>query len=66
MNKIGKIILAVIGACSVLMEILTPIAISLFWGMFFNLSGFASIIILIVGGVATIFRGIKIGWKEFI
>ena len=62
MNKIIEKILIVFGACSVIMDIMTPIAIALFWGYFFNLSNIASIIILVVGGLATLFRGIKIGW----
>jgi len=34
MNKIIKIILAILGGCSVIIDILTPIAIALFWGYF--------------------------------
>lgn len=64
MNKSTKIILAVIGACSVIMDILTPIAIALFWGYFFNLSSIANTFILIIGGLGSIFRGIKVGWMR--
>ncbi len=64
MNKIQKILLAVIGGCSIVMEILTPIAIALFWGFFFDLSEMASILILIIGGLGTMFRAIKIGWLD--
>ena len=62
MNKVIEKILILLGACSVIMDIMTPIAIALFWGYFFGLSDIASIVILIVGGLATLFRGIKIGW----
>jgi len=61
MNKLAKILLVIIGACSVLIDIMTPLAIALFWGFFFNLSLNASIIILIISGFATLFRAIKIG-----
>lgn len=57
-------LLIIAGGCSVIIDILTPIAISLFWGYFFGLSNFASIFILVVGGLATIFRAIKIGWLK--
>jgi len=64
MNQLSKIILAVLGACSVLMEIMTPLAVALIWGEFFTLSGAADTMILIIGGLATIFRAIKIGWMK--
>lgn len=64
MNKLFKVFLAITGACSVIMDIMTPIAIALFWGYFFNLSNSFSTSILIVGGLGTIFRAIKIGWIE--
>lgn len=64
MNKLLKITLATIGACSVVMDILAPIAIALFWGYFFGLGNIASKIILVIGGLGAIFRGIKIGWLK--
>jgi hypothetical protein len=62
MNKLIKILLAIVGGCSVIMEIITPIAVALFWGLLFGLNIFSSKIILVVGGLATLFRAIKIGW----
>jgi len=64
MNKKTKVMLAIIGGCSVIMDILTPIAIALFWGYFFNLNIIASKIVLVVGGLATLFRAIKVGWMK--
>ena len=61
MNKIIKIFLAIIGGCSVLIKIITPLAVALFWGDFFNLSIMYSNIVLIIGGLATFFRAIKVG-----
>jgi len=64
MNKIIKIILAILAGCSVIMEIITPIAIALFWGFFFNLSQTFSTMILIIGGLGTLFNAIRIGWLK--
>jgi hypothetical protein len=62
MNNLTKIFLAIAGACSVLIEIMTPLAVALAWGYFFNLNQFVSTLILVIGGIATFFRAIKIGW----
>lgn len=62
MNKLVKVLLATIGACSVVIEILTPLAIVLFWGYYFNLSTIASNILITIGGLGSLFRAIKIGW----
>lgn len=59
-----KVFLAIIGACSVIIEMLTPLAIALFWGYYFNLSTTSTTIILIIGGLATLFRAIKVGWLK--
>ena len=64
MNKIIKVCLAILGGCSVIIEILTPLAIALFWGYYFNLSILYSNVILTIGGLATLFRAIKIGWLK--
>lgn len=65
MNKSTKILLAIFGACSVLIEIMTPLAVTILWGLYFNLSNFASQVVLVIGGLATLFRAIKIGgWIE--
>jgi len=64
MNKIKLIILSIMGGCSVLMEIMTPIAIALFWGYFFGLTTMASTLVLVVGGLATLFRAIRIWWEK--
>lgn len=64
MNKIKTIILSILGGCSVLMDIMTPIAIALFWGYFFNLSDSVSNVILVIGGLASLFRAIKIWWEK--
>jgi len=64
MNKTLTIILSVLGACSVLIEIMTPLAVAILWGWYFNLSPTADIIVLVIGGFATLFRAIKIGFMK--
>jgi len=64
MNKIIKIILAILGGCSVVIDIITPLAIALFWGYFFNLSILYSNIILVIGGLGSLFRAINVGWLK--
>lgn len=57
-------LLAVIGGCSVLIDIMTPLAICLFWSYYFNISDLASTLILIIGGFATFFRAFKVGFLK--
>jgi hypothetical protein len=65
MNKTLKIILAVLGGCSVVMEVVTPLVVALFLVYFSDLgSSTIDSIVLIVGGLASFFRGIKIGWLK--
>ena len=61
MNKVLKIILSVMGGCNVILEMLTPLAVMIFWTSYFNYTDFWSIFFLCVGGLATMFRAIKIG-----
>jgi len=60
MSKVKLVVLAIMGACSVIIDIMTPLAVALFWGSFFGLSEFASSVVLVIGGIATMFRAIKI------
>lgn len=62
MNKSLKVFLAILGGCSIIFEILTPIAIALFWNFLFDLSSFYSGLIFGIGGLGTLFRAIKVGW----
>lgn len=64
MNKLTTIILAVLGGCSVVIDIMTPIAIVLFWGWRFDFDNWFMIVIIVVGGLATLFRAIKIGFMR--
>jgi len=62
MNKTLKIITAIIGACSVLIEIITPFAVAFVFFNNFELNGLVTSIIFVVSGFASLFRAIKIGW----
>ena len=64
MNKAFKIFLSIIGGCAVLMDILTPIAVALIWSALFGLSSFTAKILFIIGGLASLFKAIKIGWLD--
>jgi len=64
MNKLLKVFLAIIGACSVLIDIMTPLVVALFWGYFFELNSSLDKLILIIGGLASLFRAIKIWWQK--
>ena len=61
MNKLTKILLAIIGGCDVLIKIMTPIAVVLFWCFYFNIEGFMFIVLILVGGLSSLLRGVKIG-----
>lgn len=64
MNNKLKIILSILGAFSVLIDLLTPIAVALFLGFFLNVNNFTASCLLIIGCLATLFRGITIGWLK--
>lgn len=61
MNKVLKIILSVMAGCHVILEMLTPLAVMIFWTSYFNFTNVWGIFFLCVGGLATLFRAIKIG-----
>ena len=62
MNKPTQILLAIIGACSVLMDIMTPLLISLIVGSLFVVNRSLLIGWVLLGGFASVFRAIKVGW----
>jgi hypothetical protein len=62
MNKILKILLAILAGCDVVIRIMTPLAVVLFWAFFFGLDQTLFTFFIIIGGLASLFRGIKIGF----
>lgn len=63
MNKLLKIIISILAGISTVFEILTPILLAI---LFISLSGINTLswIIFICGGLAGIFRAIKIWLRE--
>lgn len=61
MNKIIKILLAILGAIDVVATILTPILLVLVFVKVFGFNGWGSYLLYGVGLVSGIFRGIKVG-----
>ena len=64
MNKFKTTILATLGGIDAVFYIATPIILGIIWT---NISGFndwKDYFIFSLGLVATIFRGIKIGWMK--
>ena len=57
MNKLKIILLSIIGGCSVFFKVFSPILIATLWVN--SVESWASIILLIVGLLATTFNGIK-------
>lgn len=56
--------LAVLGACSVLIEIVTPLFLVFFWVKLFGFTGFGSYLMYIIGILATVYRIIHIGFLK--
>ena len=64
MNQILKIIIAIFGGVDTVFNIALPTLVALLWISFQDLIGLSSYILLIAGIMATIFRGIKVGWLK--
>ena len=63
MNKLAKSLLAILGACSVIMEITSPIFIAIIWASI-TPTNWATYTIFWIGFLAALFRAIKIGWMK--
>jgi hypothetical protein len=61
MNKFKKILVGILGGIDVVVTIITPIILSLFWVKLFGIS-FATYVLIIACGLAALFRAIKIDW----
>jgi len=59
MNKLTKLIVAILGACSVVFDILTPLVITLFLVTSINYNPFFTNALLMGGICASLYRGIK-------
>lgn len=64
MNKLIKILLATLAGVESVFYMVTPILISLIWVSLFSFQSWGSYIIYGTGLLASVFRGIKIGWLK--
>ena len=64
MNKLLKILLAILGGIETVFYMVTPILIALIWVTLFSLESWGDYIVYITGLLASVFRGIKIGWLK--
>ena len=57
-------ILAILGGCSVLVEMITPILLVFFWVKLFGFYGWGSYLMYGIGLLASTYRAIKIGFLK--
>ena len=64
MKKITKIILATLGGIEAVFSIAIPILVAILWTKYSTITGFSSNVVIAAGIIASLFRGIKIGWLK--
>jgi len=64
MNKSETVLIAILGGVDAVITILTPILLSFLWISYANLFGWKAYLFLAVGFLATLFRGIRIGFLK--
>ena len=64
MNKLLKILLATLGGVEAVFYMVTPILIALMWATLFSFESFGNYVIYATALIASIFRGIKVGWLK--
>jgi len=64
MNKLIKILLAILAGLEVTFYLFTPILISTLWMSVFGIENIGSKLIFGLGLLATLFRAIKVGWLK--
>ena len=64
MNKLTKILISILAGIETVFYIVTPILIVLIWSALFGVDSIGSSIIYYIGLLASVFRGIKIGWLK--
>lgn len=62
MNKIMKILLAILGAVSVVFNMFMPIAVALMSIKFFGFNGIYSILLLMFGICSSLYKAINVGF----
>ena len=66
MNKKLKILIAILGGIEAVFYIGIPILISITWVTLSDVQTWSSYILIIAGILASVFRGIKVGFGGFI
>ena len=66
MNQFNKSLLAILGGIEVIFYIITPILIILIWAIVMGTNDWRDYSVYVIGLLATLFRGIKIGWGELL
>ena len=64
MNKLLKILLATLAGVETVFYMVTPILIALIWVTLFSFESWSNYVVYIAGLLASLFRGIKIGWLK--
>lgn len=64
MNKIVKIVLAILGAVNVVFGIFIPIAVALLYLTLFHTNALYSNIIIVAGSLASFYRAISVGFIQ--
>jgi len=64
MNKLKKILLAVLAGIDVVFYFITPILLSMVWVKLFGFNNYGDYVIYIIGLFSCLFRGIKIGFLK--
>jgi len=65
MNKIIKIIIAILGGIDIFVYVVTPIFLLFLWQEIFGVAGWTGYVFYGLGLLATLFRGIKIGILKY-
>jgi len=61
-KTIKKVTLSILGGSDVVVRILTPIILAIIWSGIFGFENIGTYIIYLISMLASLFRGIKIGW----
>lgn len=64
MNKFKLVLFSILGGIEVIFYIATPIIVSVLWVSISGWETWHSYFLYAIGLLATIFRGIKIGWLK--
>ena len=64
MNKFSKVLLSIIGGIDTTFKILTPLLLAVIFVSIGDLTELGTYVLYILGGLACLFRAIKIGWMK--